>query len=157
MHVYIYIIIHDVVICGLMVTDDHDGIKQDDKETVVDKELEEAFNAWKSKTFALTVPLKVVALRGSIPPSWIKVCDTYSLTCFLWLINMFYYCLHCIFSWCWFLGMVFLYSSQSGCVLFAQKFSEILILCPVINSFLASISSSYCSFLWIFHVILSNL
>ncbi|KAG4938938.1 hypothetical protein AAZX31_16G097100 [Glycine max] len=54
------------------VQDDHDGIKQDDKETVVDKELEEAFNAWKSKTFALTVPLKVVALRGSIPPSWIK-------------------------------------------------------------------------------------
>ncbi|TKY58461.1 Spermidine-binding periplasmic protein SpuE [Spatholobus suberectus] len=54
------------------VQDDHDGRKQDDKETVVDKELEEAFNAWKSKTFALTVPLKVVALRGSIPPSWIK-------------------------------------------------------------------------------------
>lgn len=80
---YTHIIIHDVVICGLMVTDDHDGIKQDDKETVVDKELEEAFNAWKSKTFALTVPLKVVALRGSIPPSWIKVCNIYSLTCFL--------------------------------------------------------------------------
>ncbi|KAL2576276.1 hypothetical protein GLYMA_16G075200v4 [Glycine max] len=54
------------------VQDDQDGRKQDNKETVVDKELEEAFNAWKSKTFALTVPLKVVALRGSIPPSWIK-------------------------------------------------------------------------------------
>ncbi|RDX87009.1 spuE, partial [Mucuna pruriens] len=54
------------------VQDDHDGRKQDDKDTVVDKELEEAFNTWKSKTFALTVPLKVVALRGSIPPSWIK-------------------------------------------------------------------------------------
>lgn len=69
----------DAVICGLMFTDDHDGRKQDDKDTVVDKELEEAFNTWKSKSFALTVPLKVVALRGSIPPSWIKVCDTYSL------------------------------------------------------------------------------
>jgi len=67
------------LICGLMFTDDHDGRKQDDKETTVDRELEEAFNTWKSKSFALTVPLKVVALRGSIPPSWIKVCDTYSL------------------------------------------------------------------------------
>ncbi|XP_020207016.1 uncharacterized protein LOC109792045 [Cajanus cajan] len=55
-----------------VVQDDHDGRKQDNKETVVDKELEEAFNTWKSKTFALTVPLKVVALRSSIPPSWIK-------------------------------------------------------------------------------------
>ncbi|BAT75224.1 uncharacterized protein HKW66_Vig0037690 [Vigna angularis] len=54
------------------VQDDHDGRKQDDKDTVVDKELEEAFNTWKSKSFALTVPLKVVALRSSIPPSWIK-------------------------------------------------------------------------------------
>lgn len=54
------------------VQDNHDGGKQDDKETVVDKELEQAFNTWKSKSFALTVPLKIVALRGSIPPSWIK-------------------------------------------------------------------------------------
>ncbi|KAK7250721.1 hypothetical protein RIF29_33339 [Crotalaria pallida] len=52
--------------------DDHDGRENDKKENVVDKELEAAFNTWKSKTFALTVPLKVVALRGSIPPSWIK-------------------------------------------------------------------------------------
>jgi len=69
-----------------MFTDDLDGRKQDDKETIVDKELEEAFNTWKSKSFALTVPLKVVALRGSLPPSWIKVCDTYflvfCLTCY---------------------------------------------------------------------------
>lgn len=35
-------------------------------------ELKAAFNAWKSKTYALTVPLKIVALRGSLPPSWIK-------------------------------------------------------------------------------------
>ncbi|XP_027346134.1 uncharacterized protein LOC113857970 [Abrus precatorius] len=54
------------------VQDDHDGRKHDSKESVVDKELEAAFNTWKSKTYALTVPLKVVALRGSIPPSWIK-------------------------------------------------------------------------------------
>lgn len=84
-------VLADVVICGLMGTDNHDGGKQEDKETVVDKELEQAFNTWKSKSFALTVPLKVVALRGSIPPSWIKVSGTYPLTYFLLLINLFYY------------------------------------------------------------------
>ncbi|CAN0840605.1 Spermidine-binding periplasmic protein SpuE [Linum grandiflorum] len=36
------------------------------------EELEAAFNAWKSKTYALSVPLRIVALRGSVPPSWIK-------------------------------------------------------------------------------------
>lgn len=41
-------------------------------ETVEDKELRAAFERWKSKTYALTVPLRIVALRGSIPPSWIK-------------------------------------------------------------------------------------
>lgn len=38
-----------------------------------DEEFRAAFERWKSKTYALTVPLKIVALRGSIPPSWIKV------------------------------------------------------------------------------------
>jgi hypothetical protein len=63
-----------------MFADDNDARKLDDNESIdiVDKELEESFNAWKSKTYALTVPLKVVALRGSIPPSWIKVCDKHS-------------------------------------------------------------------------------
>ncbi|XP_048131759.1 uncharacterized protein LOC115728990 isoform X2 [Rhodamnia argentea] len=37
-----------------------------------DKELEEAFERWKSKSYALTVPLRVVALRGSVPPPWVK-------------------------------------------------------------------------------------
>ncbi|WJX93984.1 hypothetical protein P8452_75451 [Trifolium repens] len=56
------------------IQDDNDARKIDDNESVdtLDKELEASFNAWKSKTYALTVPLKVVALRGSIPPSWIK-------------------------------------------------------------------------------------
>ncbi|KAM7493652.1 hypothetical protein LguiB_028261 [Lonicera macranthoides] len=31
-----------------------------------------AFERWKSKTYALTVPLRVVALRNSMPPLWIK-------------------------------------------------------------------------------------
>lgn len=39
-----------------------------------DKELNAAeFENWKLKTFALSVPLRIVALRGSVPPSWIKV------------------------------------------------------------------------------------
>lgn len=55
------------------IQDDNDARKHDANENIdVDKELEASFNAWKSKTYALTVPLKVVALRGSIPPSWIK-------------------------------------------------------------------------------------
>ncbi|KDP39729.1 hypothetical protein JCGZ_02749 [Jatropha curcas] len=37
-----------------------------------DEELNSAFEAWKSKTFALSVPLRIVALRGSMPPSWGK-------------------------------------------------------------------------------------
>ncbi|CAK8561873.1 unnamed protein product [Lathyrus sativus] len=55
------------------IQDENDARKQDGSEKIdVDKELEASFNAWKSKTYALTVPLKVVALRDSIPPSWIK-------------------------------------------------------------------------------------
>ncbi|KAM6587133.1 hypothetical protein CsatA_009738 [Cannabis sativa] len=44
----------------------------DSVENLDDKKLEEAFKTWKSKTYALTVPLKISALRGSVPPSWIK-------------------------------------------------------------------------------------
>jgi hypothetical protein len=38
-----------------------------------DEEWEAALQQWKSKTYALSVPLRVVALRGSFPPTWIKV------------------------------------------------------------------------------------
>jgi hypothetical protein len=38
-----------------------------------DEEWEAALRQWKSKTYALSVPLRVVALRGSFPPTWIKV------------------------------------------------------------------------------------
>ncbi|XP_072956207.1 uncharacterized protein [Typha angustifolia] len=41
-------------------------------EGVEDEEWRKALENWKSKTYALTVPLRIVALRGSIPPSWIK-------------------------------------------------------------------------------------
>ncbi|KAK9095677.1 hypothetical protein Scep_027146 [Stephania cephalantha] len=41
-------------------------------ENVEDEDMRAALESWKSKVYALTVPLRVVALRGSIPPSWIK-------------------------------------------------------------------------------------
>lgn len=42
-------------------------------EGIEDEELKAAFEQWKSKSYALTVPLTVVALQGSVPPAWIKV------------------------------------------------------------------------------------
>lgn len=38
-----------------------------------DQEWEAALQKWKTKTYALSVPLRKGALRGSFPPSWIKV------------------------------------------------------------------------------------
>ncbi|KAI4341991.1 hypothetical protein MLD38_026655 [Melastoma candidum] len=51
-----------------------DGGGEEERENVSleDRKLEEAFEQWKSKSYALTVPLTVVSLRGSVPPSWIK-------------------------------------------------------------------------------------
>ncbi|XP_021855882.2 uncharacterized protein [Spinacia oleracea] len=43
-----------------------------DVQNVDDKQWVEEFENWKSKTYALTVPLRVVALQGSVPPAWIK-------------------------------------------------------------------------------------
>nr|KJB25068.1 hypothetical protein B456_004G175600 [Gossypium raimondii] len=37
-----------------------------------DEKSDAAFKIWKSKSYALTVPLSMVALQGSIPPSWSK-------------------------------------------------------------------------------------
>ena len=55
---------------------DSDGVgKSEDTENLEDKELKEAFKRWKSKPYALTVPLRIVTLRGSLPPSWVKVCS----------------------------------------------------------------------------------
>ncbi|XP_021286443.1 uncharacterized protein LOC110418131 [Herrania umbratica] len=44
----------------------------DNKSAEEDEKLEAAFETWKSKSFALSVPLSIVALQGSIPPSWPK-------------------------------------------------------------------------------------
>lgn len=38
-----------------------------------DEEVKAAFESYKSKVYALTVPLRIVALRNSVPPLWIKV------------------------------------------------------------------------------------
>lgn len=45
---------------------------QRDVENLEDEKLREAFETWKTKMYALTVPLRVVALQGSVPPVWIK-------------------------------------------------------------------------------------
>ncbi|KAL4564973.1 hypothetical protein LXL04_029052 [Taraxacum kok-saghyz] len=36
------------------------------------EEMKAAFESYKSKTYSLTVPLRIVALRNSVPPLWIK-------------------------------------------------------------------------------------
>uniref|UniRef100_A0A2P2JCA5 Uncharacterized protein n=1 Tax=Rhizophora mucronata TaxID=61149 RepID=A0A2P2JCA5_RHIMU len=51
------------------VPDDHpDSLERFESQ----EKLNAAFETWKSKTYALSVPLNVVALRGSLPPSWVK-------------------------------------------------------------------------------------
>ncbi|KAF3795089.1 hypothetical protein EJ110_NYTH05967 [Nymphaea thermarum] len=40
---------------------------------ITDEEMKSAFENWCSKTYALTVPLRVIALRGSMPPAWVKI------------------------------------------------------------------------------------
>lgn len=40
-------------------------------EDINDEYLKAEFEKWKSTTYALTVPLRIAALRGSVPPSWI--------------------------------------------------------------------------------------
>ena len=69
--------------CALYNTGNHDEEKCDSGEKLEDKKLEAAFKTWKSKTYALTVPLKVIALRGSVPPAWAKVCGILCCVCFV--------------------------------------------------------------------------
>lgn len=45
-----------------------------------DEEMKAAFEKLKSRTYALTVPLRIIALRNSVPPLWIKVS---AFTCFV--------------------------------------------------------------------------
>lgn len=55
-------------IYGCCVNIDSGDVGEDENE-----ELKAAFESYKSKTYALTVPLRIVALRNSVPPLWIKV------------------------------------------------------------------------------------
>ncbi|XP_052209929.1 uncharacterized protein LOC127813161 [Diospyros lotus] len=54
------------------IEDNFDVGKSRTMENLEDKELNAAFEKWKSRTYALTVPLRIIALRGSLPPSWVK-------------------------------------------------------------------------------------
>lgn len=47
--------------------------KSGNAEDFEDEEKKAAFEQWKSKTYALTVPLTIVALQNSLPPLWLKV------------------------------------------------------------------------------------
>lgn len=46
--------------------------ESDNVDDYEDEEMRAAFERLKSKTYALTVPLRIVALRNSVPPLWIK-------------------------------------------------------------------------------------
>ncbi|KAL3498118.1 hypothetical protein ACH5RR_040850 [Cinchona calisaya] len=46
--------------------------KSENLENVEADEMKAAFEKWKSKTYALTVPLRIVALRNSLPPIWFQ-------------------------------------------------------------------------------------
>ncbi|KAL3329727.1 hypothetical protein AABB24_033874 [Solanum stoloniferum] len=46
--------------------------KSENVEDIDNEELQAAFEKWKSKTYALTVPLRVVSLSNSFPPVWLK-------------------------------------------------------------------------------------
>ncbi|KAF3484503.1 hypothetical protein F2Q69_00053716 [Brassica cretica] len=48
-------------------TDSHTVVVEEEE-----RRLEAEFEAYKAKVYSLTLPLKLVALRGSVPPSWIK-------------------------------------------------------------------------------------
>lgn len=47
-------------------------VKSEEIENAEDEEMKAEFERWKSKTYALTVPLGIVALCNSFPPAWFK-------------------------------------------------------------------------------------
>ncbi|XP_047341066.1 spermidine-binding periplasmic protein SpuE-like [Impatiens glandulifera] len=55
-----------------IVQDDREMMKSEDVDSFENEEQKAAFEMWKSKVYALTVPLRIVSLRESVPPSWIK-------------------------------------------------------------------------------------
>lgn len=73
--------------CSLHTDNDNVGISEK-VEDIEDQNVKAAFDSWKSKTYALTVPLRIVALSNSIAPSWVKVCTAI----FLLLLEVFTLC-----------------------------------------------------------------
>lgn len=61
------------LLCCFPFTDTDHVDKLEDLENIEDKDMKAAFERWKSKSYALTVPLRIVALEGSLPPTWIRV------------------------------------------------------------------------------------
>lgn len=57
---------------GCQFQDLGDVNKSENLEKAEADELKAAFERWKSKTYALSVPLRVVALRNSFPPIWFQ-------------------------------------------------------------------------------------
>ncbi|KAH9687655.1 spermidine/putrescine-binding periplasmic protein [Citrus sinensis] len=49
-----------------------DQLLDQDTEQKEDEKLNQEFENWKWKTYALTVPLRVVSLQNSVPQSWVK-------------------------------------------------------------------------------------
>ncbi|XP_050234367.1 uncharacterized protein LOC126682670 [Mercurialis annua] len=51
---------------------DEDVGSNDENAAEINPNLKSEFEKWKSKTYALSVPLKIIALSGSVPASWNK-------------------------------------------------------------------------------------
>ncbi|EYU29139.1 hypothetical protein ABFS82_05G120300 [Erythranthe guttata] len=52
-------------------TDNNVG-ESEEVENIEDEDLKSEFERWKTKSYALTVPLKIVALEGSLPTVWVR-------------------------------------------------------------------------------------
>ncbi|CAA0821376.1 putrescine-binding periplasmic protein-related [Striga hermonthica] len=49
-----------------------ENVVVEESENFEDEDMKLAFEKWKSKSYALTVPLRVVALQGSFPSVWLR-------------------------------------------------------------------------------------
>lgn len=69
-------------------TENGDVEKSKNVDIFEDEEMRAAFESWKSKTYSLTVPLRIIALRSSVPPLWIKV-STVACFAFSYMVHMY--------------------------------------------------------------------
>jgi hypothetical protein len=56
------------LICGY--AESGNVVKSEEMENVEDGEMKAKFERWKSKTYVLFVPLRIVALCNSLPPAY---------------------------------------------------------------------------------------